>query len=255
MYQTLTVTKDGPIATLMLNQPERRNAMSQRMAEEFPQAVAALRDDPALQVVVLTGAGKAFCAGGDLDDLFAQTDWPAERIRQHMGRFYRAFLSIIDLPVPTIAAINGAAIGAGYAVALACDLRYAAQGAKLGTTYINIGLFPGMGATHLLPYHAGHAVAAEMLLTGRLLSAEEAVPLGLVNRAVPAERLLAEVYDVAREIAQKSPSAVRGVKDVLRRRMQVGLERALDVEALSQTISFGSQEMKDILAGLRRSGT
>lgn len=252
MYQTLSIEKVGRIATLTLNQPERRNAMSQRMAEEFPLAVAELGEDPNLQVVVLTGAGNAFCAGGDLDDLFEQTDWPATRIQTHMGRFYRAFLSIIDLPVPTIAAINGAAIGAGYAVALGCDLRYAAQGAKIGTTYINIGLFPGMGATHLLPYHAGHAVAAEMLLTGRLLSAEEAAARGLLNRAVPREDLMTVVYDVAQEVASKSPTAVRGIKTVLRRRMTEGLERALDVEALAQTISFGSKEMKDILAQLRK---
>lgn len=241
------------MATLTLNRPDRRNAMSQEMAREFPRAVAELAEDPGLQVVVLTGAGDAFCAGGDLDDLFVQTEWSAEKIQTHMGRFYRAFLSIIDLPVPTIAAINGAAIGAGYAVALACDLRYGAQHAKLGTTYINIGLFPGMGATHLLPYHAGHAVAAEMLLTGRLLSAEEAVPLGLLNRALPGDALMEAVYGVAREIAGKSPGAVRELKTVLRRRMTGGLERALDHEALAQTLSFGSGEMKEILRKLRPS--
>ncbi len=251
--KTLRISKDGPIATLTLNVPDRRNAMSQEMAKEFPQATAALAADEDLQVVVLTGEGAAFCAGGDLDDLLEQTDWPAERIRQYMGRFYRAFLSVIDLPVPTIAAINGPAIGAGFALALACDLRYAAAGAKLGTTYINIGLFPGMGATHLVPYHAGHAVAAEMLLTGRLLSAEEAMSLGLVNSVAPAEQLLERAYGVAREIAAKSPSAVRGIKDVLRARMAQGLERALDTEALAQSISFASPEMRETLARLRRS--
>lgn len=240
------------MATLTLNRPDRRNAMSQEMAREFPQAVAELAEDPGLQVVVLTGAGDAFCAGGDLDDLFLQTEWPAEKIQTYMGQFYRAFLSIIDLPVPTIAAINGPAIGAGYAVALGCDLRYGAQHATLGTTYINIGLFPGMGATHLLPYHAGHAVAAEMLLTGRLLTAEEAVPLGLLNRALPGDALMDEVYGVAREIAGKSPGTVRELKTVLRRRMTEGLERALDHEALAQTLSFGSDEMKGILKKLRQ---
>ena len=252
MYQTLRIEKAGRVATLTMNAPERRNAMSQEMALEFPRAISELSDDQDLQVVVLTGAGKSFCAGGDLDDLLEQTTWPPERIRRHMGEFYRAFLSIIDLPVPTIAAINGAAIGAGLAVALGCDLRYAAEGAKLGATYINIGLFPGMGATHLLPYHLGHAAAAELVLTGRVITAQEAATLGLVNRAVAPEELEETAFTVAREIASKSPSAVRAMKDVLRRRMADGLERALDVEALAQSISFRSDEMRGILEGLRR---
>ncbi len=252
MYDTLLIERDGGVATLILNQPERRNAMGREMAREFPEAIAELAADEQLQVVVLTGAGQAFCAGGDLDDLFDQTTWAPETVRRYMGEFYRAFLSIVDLPVPTIAAINGPAIGAGLAVALGCDMRYAAQGAKLGTTYINIGLFPGMGATHLLPYHVGHALAAELLLTGRLLPAEEAASIGLVNRAVPAGELLPTAYGVAREIAGKSPSAVRAMKSILRRRMADGLEQALDLEALAQTISFSSAEMKEILEGLRR---
>ena len=104
-----------------------------------------------------------------------------------------------------------------------------------------------MGATHLLPYHAGHAVAAELALTGRLLTAEEAAPLGMINRAVPADRLMEYAHGVAREIAAKSPSAVRGIKQSLQRRMSEGLERALDVEALAQTISFSSEEMRKLL--------
>ena len=252
MYSTLSVQKKTGIATLTLNLPERRNAMTPVMAQEFPRAVAELGADPDLKVVVLTGAGTAFCAGGDLDALYDQTGWPPEQNRIYMGQFYRAFLSIIGLPVPTIAAINGPAIGAGFCLALGCDLRYAAQGAKMGATYINVGLHPGMGAMHLLPYHAGHAVAAELLLTGRLLTAEEAVPLGLINRAVPGDQLMDFAGGVAREIAAKSPSAVRGIKQALQRRMSEGLERALDVEALAQTISFASEEMRSILIKLRQ---
>lgn len=250
--KTLRITRDGPVATLTLQLPDRRNAMSQEMAREFPQAMGDLATDEDLQVVILTGDGAAFCAGGDLDDLYEQTSWPAERVRRHMGRFYRAFLSVIDLPVPTIAAINGPAIGAGFALALGCDLRYAARGAKLGTTYINIGLFPGMGATHLLPYHAGHAVAADMLLTGRLLSADEALSLGLINGVEAQEQLLERAHGVAAEIAAKSPSAVRAIKAVLRARMTEGLARALDDEALAQAISFASPEMREMLKRLRQ---
>jgi len=254
VYKTLRIETEGNIATLIMNLPDRRNAMTSEMAQEFPRAVADLGKDPDLQVVVLTGAGSAFCAGGDLDALREQTAWSPERNRRYMGAFYRAFLSILELPVPTIAAINGPAIGAGLGVALGCDLRYAAEGATMGTTYINIGLHPGMGATHLLPYHVGHAVAAEMLLTGRLLTAREAVSAGLVNRAVPAAELMDVTFAAARDIAAKSPSAVRGVKEILRRRMADGLERALDVEALAQTISFASEEMRSSL-GQRRPKT
>jgi enoyl-CoA hydratase/carnithine racemase len=252
LYKTVEIKKSAGIATLTLNLPDCRNAMTHEMADEFPKAVAELALDQELQVVVLTGSGKAFCAGGDLDALKTQTGWTPEQNRVFMGHFYRAFLSVIKLPVPTIAAINGPAIGAGLCLALGCDIRYARQGAKLGATYMNIGLFPGMGATHLLPYHIGHARTAELLLTGRLLEAEEAAQQGLINRVLPAEQLLPYAYEVAGSIAAKSPSAVRAMKQVLQRQMLDGLDRALDVEALAQTISFGSAEMKAVLAGLRQ---
>jgi len=251
MYTTLTIQKEAGIATLTLNLPDRRNAMTPAMVLEFPRAVAELAADPELRVVILTGAGSTFCAGGDLDELYAQTDWTPEQNRVYMGQFYRAFLSVIQIPVPTIAAINGPAIGAGFSLALGCDLRYATERAKMGATYMNLGLFPGMGSTHLFPYYAGHAVAAELLLTGRLLTGPEAVTLGLINRAVPADQLMATAQEVAAQIASKSPSAVRALKQTLQRRMTDGLERALDTEALAQTISFASSEMKETLAKLR----
>lgn len=254
MYTTLTIQKDAGIATLTLNLPERRNAMTPEMAQEFPRAVAELAADPDLRAVILTGVGSSFCAGGDLDVLHEQTSWTPEQNRIQMGKFYRAFLSIMQMPVPTIAAVNGHAIGAGLSLVLACDLRYAVEGAKLGATYMNLGLHPGMGATHLLPYHAGHAVAAELMLTGRLLTAPEAVQMGFLNRAMPADQLQAHARAVAEEIAAKSPSAVRALKQILLRRMAEGLDRALDVEALAQTISFASPEMKAILAKLRQGG-
>ncbi len=251
MYNTLTIQKENGIATLTLNLPDRRNAMTPEMAREFPRAVQELADDPDLRVAVLTGAGRAFCAGGDLDALHDQTAWSQEANRVYMGQFYRAFLCMAELPVPTIAAINGPAIGAGLCLALACDIRYAAEGAKFGATYINIGLHPGMGTTHLMPYHVGHAITAELVFTGRLFEAAEAAQLGLVNRTVPAAELLSHAYEVARQIAAKSPSAVRGMKQALRQRMADGLDRAMDYEALAQSISFASDEMKSILTKLR----
>ena len=220
--------------------------MSLEMAADFADAVRLVATDPEVRSVVLTGEGEAFSAGGDLSELAQQTSWSAERIREHMGAFYRSFLSVIDLPVPTIAAVGGAAIGAGLALALACDIRYAAAGARVGTTYVNIGLFPGMGATHLLPYHVGHGEGARMLLTGAVMAAEEA-PAGLFTEVVPRADVLPRALATAREIAGKSPSAVRMMKDVLRRRMKQGLEAALDAEALAQSVSFRSEEMKRAL--------
>src|SRR5262249_6680395 len=152
------VSRDGDVATLVLNDPERRNAMSEALGEAFAARVAALAADAALRAVVLTGAGDAFSAGGDLAMIQARADQGAaggraarRPIRDAMRAFYQLFLAVRDLPCPAIAALNGSAIGAGLCVALACDVRIASAEARLGLNFTALGLHPGMGATWTLP--------------------------------------------------------------------------------------------------------
>ena len=194
----LLEARDGDVVTLTFNHPERLNAMSQPMGEAFASRVAGLLEDDRLRAVVLTGSGRAFSAGGDLGMIGGQAEHgqnePAgaqRRILDTMRAFYKLFLSVRELPCPTIAAINGHAIGAGFCVALACDLRVVAQEAKVGLNFTKLGIHPGMAATWTLPRLVGPALAAELLYTGRIVSGEEAHRLGLANRVVPKEKVLA----------------------------------------------------------------
>src|SRR5918994_1475399 len=187
--------RDDGIAVLTLNLPQRRNAMTVEMTDAWRSALATLAADRDVHAVVVTGAGSAFCAGGDL--------------RDRMLPFYRTWLAIRDLDVPTIAAVNGPAVGAGAALAFACDLRYAGTGAPFSVPFTGLGIHAGMATTWLLPEVAGLAVARELLLTGRAVSGEEAVRLGLVNRLFPASDLRHEVQEIAGRIAAQAPVATR----------------------------------------------
>jgi enoyl-CoA hydratase len=251
-------SREGAVVTLHLNDPERLNAMSTVMGLAFRERIGGLIGDPDLRAVVLTGEGRAFSAGGDLDMLQAQADAGAAApghawrgIRDEMSRFYRLFLSLRDLPCPTIAAINGPAIGAGFCVALACDLRYVASDARLGLNFTRIGVHPGMAATWTLPRLVGPALAAELLYTSRLLRGEEAARIGLANRSLPREEVLGAAQATAAEIAGNAPLAVRGVKQALARSDSVSLEDQLQFEASEQARHFESVDAREGLAAIR----
>src|SRR3954454_3120354 len=170
------------VARVVLGNPDPRNAMTEDMTRAWATAIDELAADREVRVVVVTGSGTAFCSGGDPRWIAGEPDAPVDRLRTRMIAFYRAWLAIRRLEVPTIAAVNGAAIGAGLCLALACDLRYAAAGAKLGAPFVKLGMHPGMAATYLLPNVVGEAHARGLLLTGRVVDADEALRLGLVSR-------------------------------------------------------------------------
>jgi enoyl-CoA hydratase/carnithine racemase len=233
--------------------------MSEAMGEALARAVDELAADDAVRAVVLTGAGRAFSAGGDLDMLermardgnAARGGETRQRHEAFMGRFYRLFLRIRALPQPSIAAVNGPAIGAGCCVALACDLRLAAADARLGLNFTRLGIHPGMAASWTLPRLVGPARAAELLLTGRLLDGAEAERIGLVNRAVPREAVLDEALALARSIAENAPLAVRGTKRSLARSPEATLDEQLDQEAREQALCYESRDLLEGLAAAR----
>jgi len=233
--------------------------MTVAMGERFSQQIAALADDPSIRALVLTGEGSAFSAGGDMDMIQARADEGQARpgiarraIRDTMRSFYKLFLSVRDAPFPTLAAINGHAIGAGFCVALGCDMRFVASEAKLGLNFTRLGLHPGMGATWTLPRLVGPALAAELLYTSRIVPGDEAARIGLANRALPAAEVLEATRAVAREIAECAPLAVRGVKRALERSPEASLEDQLSFEASEQAICF---ESEDVLAGIEAART
>jgi enoyl-CoA hydratase len=241
---------DG-VVLVTLDLPERRNMMSAPMTASWGRAMASLREDRAVRAVVVTGAGSAFCSGGDLSWIGAEPAAPVDDLRARMLPFYRTWLSVRDLEVPTIAAVNGAAVGAGLAVALACDLRYAAEDARLGVPFTALGMHPGMATTWLLPEVAGLGVARELLLTGRMVTGTEAAAMGLVNRALPAGQVLDEALAVASAVAATAPVASRLTKRALASGGHASFEAALEWEALAQPVTLATEDLQEGLRAQR----
>lgn len=237
---------DG-VALLVLDQPDLRNAMSDEMTASWVTAIDHLAADPSVRAVVVTGAGKAFCSGGNLAWLASEPDATVDELRSRMLPFYRAWLSIRRLEVPTIAAINGAAVGAGLCMALACDIRYAARGARMGVPFTRLGIHPGMAGTYLLPDVVGPAVARDLFLTGRMVDADEALGLGLVSKVVEPEDFLDDVLATAAGIAAAAPIATRLTKRALQR-PHASIETALDWEGLAQPTTLATEDLLEGIA-------
>jgi len=237
---------DG-VALITLDNPGQRNAMSDEMTVSWVAAVDELAADQTVRAVVVTGAGGAFSSGGNLAWLASEPNADVDSLRSRMLPFYRSWLSIRRLEVPTIAAINGPAIGAGLCLALACDLRYAAAGARMAVPFVKLGLHPGMAGTYLLPDVVGEAVARDLLLTGRMVEAPEAASIGLVSRVFDPEGFLDAVIEVAAGIAATAPVASRLTTRALRQRHS-DIESALQWEALAQPVTLATEDLQE---GLR----
>ncbi|MCC6532627.1 MAG: enoyl-CoA hydratase/isomerase family protein [Burkholderiales bacterium] len=229
-YQRIVAARRGRILTLTLNAPDKLNAIDKRMHGELAEIFYDVAKDDACDVVVLTGAGKAFSAGGDLEFLSQFNDPPANEAR-------RIVYGLLDLEKPVIARINGPAIGLGATVALFCDLAYASEDAKIGDPHVRIGLVAGDGGAFAWPELIGYMNAKRYLLTGDALSAPEAAQLGLINAAVPAEQLDEVVYGMAEKLARGAQKAIRGTKITinigLRQRVNAVLDAGLAFESYS----------------------
>lgn len=238
---------EAGVALLTLNDVARKNAMSPELGDLLQARVGELLGRADVRAVVLTGAGGAFSAGGDLAMLERLRSQPFEEARRFMLSFYARYLSVLDLPVPVVAAIEGPAIGAGLCVALACDVVVVGEDSKLALNFVQLGLHPGMGATYLTPRKVGAQRAAELLLTGRRFDGREAQAMGLALEAAPAGQVLPKAMALAKQIASGGPLAVRA----LRRGLAVdrpALQAALEREALAQAESYGSADLGE---GLR----
>ena len=229
------------IALVTLKRPEALNALSQSLLEELAEIPELVQQDPEVRAVIFTGEGKAFAAGADLKEIAAIKD-------PFMGREYalfgqRVFAEIAALPVPTIAAINGYALGGGLELALACDLRVAAKTAKLGLPEVGLGLIPGFGGTQRLPRLIGRGRALDLIFTGRHVDAEEALFLGLVNRV--AEDALEEAKKLAQKILKNAPIALALAKESVVRGEGLDLAEALEIEADLFGYAAATEDMKE----------
>ena len=217
MYQTILLDIADDIATVTLNRPEKLNAYTVDMGEEIVDVFDQLRQDDSAKAIILTGAGRGFCAGVDLDHLKEQasaTEVKGPRLGEE--RLVREFpLTLLNYPKPVIAAINGHAIGVGITMVLPCDIRLAASSAKLGLTFTKMGILPGLGSTYLLPRLVGTARARELVLTAGVIEAAEAAEMGLVNRVTAPDELLPLAREMAASMVESKPEALGAAKALL----------------------------------------
>jgi enoyl-CoA hydratase/carnithine racemase len=251
MSDAILLDKKDAIARIIFNDPERLNALSYEMGESLPKVVEQVRADSEIRCVIVTGAGRAFSAGGRLDIIEEKLKNRSDENREGMLKFYHSFLCLRDIEVPTIAFINGHAIGAGFCLTLACDFRIASERAKMGVNFTKLGLSVGMAGSWLLTKIAGLPVATDLLLTGRTMDASEALDLGLLHQVHPMKQAEEAVNALAFEISKNSPVAVRETKRVLLANLQAPLEEALKNEAKSQAVSFQTRDLLEGVAAIR----
>jgi enoyl-CoA hydratase len=245
----LRVERDGEhVVVLTLALPDVRNAMTEELTAAWAAAVASLRRDRSVRCVVVTGEGRAFCAGGDLGWLASEPDATVDALRDRMLPFYETWLSLRALDVPSIAAVNGAAVGAGACLAMSCDIRYAGVSAKLTVPFAQLGMHAGMATTWLLPEIVGPAAARELLLTGRVVDAAEMLRLGLCSAVYDDAALLEQSLAQARAVAAGAPVAQRLHKVALADGGHASFAAALQWEALAQPVTLASADLQE---GLR----
>ncbi len=249
MTDGLRVEIDGPVATLTLDRPAALNALTVPVKVALRAALESIAGDPAVRAVILTGAGRAFCAGQDLAERDEPDAAPLDvEVRERYNPIIRALRSMGQ---PVIAAVNGVAAGAGASLAFACDLRIAAEEARFVLAFGRIGLVPDSGATWFLPRLVGPAKAAELALVGDSVDAAEALHLGLVSKVVPAADLMSEARALAERLAEGSPLALSLTKGALQRSLTIDLDVALEDEARLQGIAGASADHAEGLAAFR----
>ncbi len=245
-YATLSVEQPDPgILKVALNRPEFRNALNTQMGLDLRDLFQnGLNRDPGeTRCVVVTGAGdKAFCAGGDLKERDGMTDaaWRAQHVI-----FEEAIYGIMDCPLPVIAAVNGAAFGGGFEIALACDFAYAAAGARFALTEVTLGIIPGCGGTQNLPRVAGSPRAKEILFTGRPFTAEQGLEWGIINQLCAPDALLDSALDTARAICANAPLSVKGLKRAINGGLQTDLKSGLKLELAAYDTVYVSEDRRE----------
>ncbi len=239
MYHTIQLDVTGPVATLTFQRPEKLNALNAEMVQETTHALKALQTQPEVRVLMLTGQGRAFIAGADVRQ-FLEFD----SVRAYeFARQAQELVNLLEaLPIPVMAAVNGFALGGGCEVAMACDLIYASEKATFGQPEINLGLMPGIGGSQRLARLVGKGLAKDLCLTGRALTASEALSLGLVARVFPPEALLPECRRIADELAGKSRFALQQIKRVINLGFDLDLPSALELETQAFGLCFGTPD-------------
>ena len=236
------------ISQITLNRPDNRNSMTNNMMHEFYETINRVTNDNNVRCLIITGTGESFCAGADLTEL--DIDHQDRSLSNVLMDIYKPFLSIRDIEVPVIAAMNGHAIGGGLGLALICDIRIACTDAKYGANFARLGIHSGMAISYMLPRLIGLPLANELLFTGRLISGEDAAKMGLANYAETSQKVLAKSWELAREIASCAPEAVKMIKRSIYKGMDWAPEKAAQNEAIYQARTFKMEDAREGISAL-----
>ncbi len=245
-YETIKVDCTNHIATITLNQPDKLNSIGLKMIEEIIACCDQLEKDGEARVIVFTGEGRAFCAGASLDDLQKTMQAKSADMEAMLRNWFALAWRIKNVEVPTIAAVNGVALGGGFALALACDIRIASEDARTGAVFVQRGASSAdMGVSWILPRVVGAGWAAELMFTGDIIDAATAERIGLYNRVVPREQLASAVREMASKLAAGPPIGLKFTKRALNRSMWEGLQAQLNFEGAYQTLCFHTEDFKE----------
>jgi len=244
-YEHIVLKKRGNVATLTLNRQEKLNAINHKMIEEIDNALTATRQNREIRALIITGAGRAFCSGADVGDMARQAAGAPMTVRRWTQMIHRAILAITELEQPVIAKVNGLAVGIGCSLALSADIIIAAENAQFSLIFSQIGLIPDGGSLFHLPRLVGIAKAKELIFTARKVDATEAQRMGLINKAVPAETLDAEVENLANQLAE-GPTAAFGIaKRIMNKGLTMDLSSVLESEASGQALAGTTEDARE----------
>ena len=243
--------REGHIGVITLNRPDNRNSMTPELLDAYKVATQRAREDADARCVVLTGKGWCFSAGADFKSNI-QAEGKGRALQPHEASYamYIPFLSTLDIEVPVIGALNGHTVGGGFGLSLMCDIRVGNAASKYGANFARLGLHPGMAVGYVLPRIIGPIKAAELLFTGRLILGDEAERLGLINYAVNADEVLGKAMELAEEIAQSAPIAVRMMKRTFYRGLGWDIKNAAFEEAFAQAVTVGTEDVREGMAAL-----
>lgn len=241
-HEHLKISKSGSIATLSINRPEALNALNSELLAELKEAIDSISSDGSVHVLVLTGEGRAFVAGADIAEMKGMTP---EEARSFAKLGLEVFRAIELMDKPTIAAVNGFALGGGCELAMSCDIRIASSKAKFGQPEVGLGVTPGFGGTNRLSRLVGPAKAKELIFTGDVIDANEASRLGLVNSVTEPEELMERALGLAQKIAEKGQLAVRYSKQAINRSFEVDIETGMEIERNLFSLCFATYDQKE----------
>jgi len=242
-YEHIILEKKEGVATLTLNRPEKLNAINGKMIEELESAMAEIRKDKDVRALVITGAGRGFCSGADIGDM-AQAGAPVET-RYWVQMAHKIILALTDLEKPVIAKVNGVAVGIGCSLALSADIIIASENAQFSLIFSRIGLIPDGGSLFHLPRLVGPAKAKELIFTAKIVDAKEAERIGLINKAVPADKLDNEVNTLAKQLAEGPTVAFGIAKKIINKGLSMDLGSVLECEAFGQTIAGTTEDARE----------